>query len=231
MFFLKQLKRTITVHPSFLSAGMQERIFEKLLADVEGTNTGSYFIICVMDQYDISEGRVIPGSGMIEYMVNFRAVVWKPFKGETLDGIVQQVVANGVFVEVGPLTCFVSRQSIPSDLKFDGNATPPQYTDNAGQVIEKGTQIRVKLVGVRSDIGQMFAVATIKEDYLGPLDGNRSLRDDSKSTTDDSKSTTDDSKSTTDDSKSTVDDSQSTIDDSQSTIDDSQSTTSSHTIC
>ena len=87
---------------------------------------------------------------------------------------------NGCFVEVGPLTCFISRQvflklleheeklltipqSIPSDLKFDGNATPPQFTDNAGQIIERGTHIRVKLVGIRTELGQMFAVATIKE--------------------------------------------------------------------
>ena len=54
-------------------------------------------------------------------------------------------------------------KSIPSDLKYDGNATPPQFTDNAGQIIERGTHIRIKLVGIRTELGQMFAVATIKE--------------------------------------------------------------------
>lgn len=52
---------------------------------------------------------------------------------------------------------------IPSDIKFDGNATPPQFTDNADQVIEKGTQIRVKIKGIRGEVGQMYAIATIKE--------------------------------------------------------------------
>jgi len=56
---------------------------------------------------------------------------------------------------------------IPSDIKFDGNATPPQFTDNADQVIERGTHIRIKLKGIRGEVGQMFAIATIKEDYLG----------------------------------------------------------------
>jgi len=56
---------------------------------------------------------------------------------------------------------------IPSDIKFDGNATPPQFTDNADQVIERGTHIRVKIRGIRGEVGQMFAIATIKEDYLG----------------------------------------------------------------
>jgi hypothetical protein len=52
---------------------------------------------------------------------------------------------------------------IPSEIKFDGNATPPQFTDNADQVIEKGTQIRVKIKGIRGEVGQMYAIATIKE--------------------------------------------------------------------
>jgi hypothetical protein len=56
---------------------------------------------------------------------------------------------------------------IPSDIKFDGNATPPQFTDNADQVIERGTHIRVKIKGIRGEVGQMYAIATIKEDFLG----------------------------------------------------------------
>lgn len=59
---------------------------------------------------------------------------------------------------------------IPSDIKFDGNATPPQFTDNADQVIERGTHIRVKIKGIRGEVGQMYAIATIKEDFLGYVD-------------------------------------------------------------
>lgn len=55
---------------------------------------------------------------------------------------------------------------IPPEFKYDGNATPPQFTDG-DLVIERTTQIRVKIKGVRAEVGQMFAVATIREDYLG----------------------------------------------------------------
>jgi len=74
---------------------------------------------------------------------------------------------------------------IPSDVKFDANATPPQWTDDGEQVIEKGTNIRIKIKGMRSEVGKMYAVGTMKEvcnptgvdcqlvltiqDYLGPL--------------------------------------------------------------
>lgn len=58
---------------------------------------------------------------------------------------------------------------IPADIKFDGNAAPPQWTDNADQVIEKGSHVRVKIKGIRSELGNMYAIATIKEVRHFPL--------------------------------------------------------------
>jgi DNA-directed RNA polymerase II subunit RPB7 len=84
MFFSCELERTITLHPSFFGPRMQEYLHHKLIADVEGTCTGNYYIICVMNAYDISLGRILPGSGTAEFTVNYRAVVWRPFKGETV---------------------------------------------------------------------------------------------------------------------------------------------------
>lgn len=52
---------------------------------------------------------------------------------------------------------------IPSDIVYEGNANPPQFTDHAGQIIEKGSHVRVKIKGIRGEMGQMFALATIKE--------------------------------------------------------------------
>jgi DNA-directed RNA polymerase subunit E'/Rpb7 len=73
-------------------------------------------------------------------------------------------------------------------MKFDPDANPPRFA--AGErgeedaVIEKGTRVRVKIVGTRVDATEIFAIGpsrslnplvfrrsartgTIKEDYLG----------------------------------------------------------------
>jgi DNA-directed RNA polymerase II subunit RPB7 len=84
MFFLYELERTITLHPSFFGPRMNEYLTNKLLQDVEGTCTGRYYIICVMDTMEVSEGRIVPSSGVAEFTVQYRAVVWRPFKGETV---------------------------------------------------------------------------------------------------------------------------------------------------
>ena len=84
MFFLHELSRSIELHPSFFGPRIKEYLTTKLLEDVEGTCSGSYYIICVMDTYNISEGRVQPGLGSAIFNVQYRAVVWRPFKGETV---------------------------------------------------------------------------------------------------------------------------------------------------
>lgn len=52
---------------------------------------------------------------------------------------------------------------IPSDIRFDANATPPQWTDNGDQTIEKGTNVRVKIKGLRTEVDKTFAIGTMKE--------------------------------------------------------------------
>ena len=84
MFFLYELERTITLHPSFFGSKITEYLTEKLFRDVEGTCNGQYYIVCVVDILDISEGIVIPGLGKADYTVRYRTVVWRPFKGETV---------------------------------------------------------------------------------------------------------------------------------------------------
>lgn len=100
---------------------------------------------------------------------------------EQMDGIVTSILPSGFFVDCGSLQAFVGRnvrtlpceiiakaytdcwQMIPSDIKFEGNAAPPQWTDGADQVIEKGTNIRIKIKGIRSEVDKMYAVGTMKE--------------------------------------------------------------------
>ncbi|KAK7228600.1 hypothetical protein V2G26_000770 [Clonostachys chloroleuca] len=124
MFFLYNMERRVTLHPSYFGRNMHELVTSKLLKDVEGTCAGSYYIISIMDTFDISEGRILPGTGLAEFTVGYRAVVWRPFKGETVDAVVYSINPQGFFAQAGPLRLFVSAHLIPGDIKWDPNATP-----------------------------------------------------------------------------------------------------------
>ena len=63
----------------------------------------------------------------------------------------------------------LDQKLIPTDIKWDPNATPPQFTNNDDIVIEVGTHVRVKILGTRAEVGELWAIGSIKEDYLGYL--------------------------------------------------------------
>lgn len=55
-------------------------------------------------------------------------------------------------------------------MNFDREAETPRYSANTDQkFIQKDDKIRVRLIGVRIDNKELFAVASIIEDYLGKL--------------------------------------------------------------
>ncbi|KAF8325430.1 RNA polymerase Rpb7 [Cantharellus anzutake] len=170
MFFIKELTHTIMLHPSYFGPRMVEYLESKLMSDVEGTCSGKFgYIICVLTVTDVGAGIVLPGTGQAEFIARYRAIVFKPFKGEVLEGIVGEVNKMGFFAEVGPLNIFVSNHLIGTDFKFDPNSSPPAWT-SADQVIEKNTHVRIKIVGTRVDATEIFAIGTIKEDHLGVID-------------------------------------------------------------
>lgn len=49
------------------------------------------FVIAVTTIDSIGAGIVLPGQGFVVYPVKYKAIVFRPFKGEVLDAIVMQV--------------------------------------------------------------------------------------------------------------------------------------------
>ena len=71
---------------------MLQFLESKLYADVEGTCSGEFgYIIAVVSILDIGKGMVLPSSGQAEFVTKYRAIVFKPFKGEVVDGVVTTV--------------------------------------------------------------------------------------------------------------------------------------------
>jgi len=95
MFFLRYLEREISLHPSFLGNNINDFLQRKLYEDMEGSCNGEYYIICIMDIYNISAGKVRPGTGIAEFTILYRAILWKPFKGEAVSKRIRNCEGKG----------------------------------------------------------------------------------------------------------------------------------------
>lgn len=169
MFFHIQLEHEVLLHPRYFGPQLMETVKQKLFSEVEGTCTGKYgFVIAITTIEDIKAGLIQPGQGFVLYPVTYKAIVFRPFKGAVMDAVVTQVNKVGLFTEIGPLSCFISRHSIPSEMTFDPNSNPPCYkTESEDMVIQQDDEIRLKIVGTRVDASDIFAIGTLMDDYLG----------------------------------------------------------------
>ncbi|KAL7978166.1 hypothetical protein Chor_005153 [Crotalus horridus] len=149
MFYHISLEHEILLHPRYFGPNLLNTVKQKLFTEVEGTCTGKYgFVIAVTTIDNIGAGVIQPGRGFVLYPVKYKAIVFRPFKGEVVDAIVTQVNKVGLFTEIGPMSCFISRHDI---------------------VIQPEDNIRLKIVGTRVDKNDIFAIGSLMDDYLGLL--------------------------------------------------------------
>ncbi len=169
MFYHISMEHEISLHPKYFGPQLLETVKQKLFTEVEGTCSGKHgFVIAVTTIDNIGAGLIQPGRGFVVYPVKYKAIIFRPFKGEVVDAIVTQVNKVGLFCEIGPLTCFISRHCIPPDMDFDPNSNPPCYkTKDESVVIKEDDEIRVKIIGTRVDASDIFAIGTLMDDYLG----------------------------------------------------------------
>ena len=112
MFYHIALEKEILLHPRYFGPQLLETVKQKLFTEVEGNCTGKYgFVVAVTSIDNIGAGIILPSRGFVQYPIKYKAIVFRPFKGEVVDAIVTQVNKVGIMTKVGPMECFISRYS------------------------------------------------------------------------------------------------------------------------
>ncbi|KAJ3378836.1 DNA-directed RNA polymerase II subunit [Entophlyctis sp. JEL0112] len=92
MLFLKELSHTILLHPQFFGPRLAESLRKRLYDEVEGTCSGLFgYIIAVIGIVSTSKGVLQTASGYAEFVIVYKAIVFKPFKGQVVEGVVTTV--------------------------------------------------------------------------------------------------------------------------------------------
>ena len=108
MYFVLKMVKRLQMKPDELRRDMETALTNKLAHTVIGTCSGRYgFVVSITEVpgMDSLKGQVMHGTGNVEYVVNFTACVFRPFVGETVDGIVKSVNKMGIFVRWSTIHC------------------------------------------------------------------------------------------------------------------------------
>lgn len=169
MFYHTDLYHDLSLHRTCLGDEFIEALKQKVTCDVEGTcidDHGSVIAVTFLDSIVDANFHLLKEDYII-YKLKFKAIVFRPFKNEVLDGIVIQVNKLGLFLKVGIMTCFISEKSIPCTMQYNGRIY--QSSKDKTHVIDVSTPLRFRILGTRVDSSEIFAVGTLMNEYLGLL--------------------------------------------------------------
>ncbi|XP_021844524.2 DNA-directed RNA polymerase II subunit RPB7 [Spinacia oleracea] len=171
MYFHIALEKTVEIESRHFGHRLRDNIISKLIKDVEGTCSERHgFVVAVTGIEDIGKGLIRDnGTAFVIFPVKFKCLVFRPFKGETVQAVVTMVNKMGFFAEVGPVQIFVSNHLIPDDMEFQSADTPTYSTSDGLVKIKKDTEVRLKIIGTRVDTKEIFCIGAMKEDYMGVI--------------------------------------------------------------
>lgn len=174
MFYVKSLEHEIVLEPVHFGSKLRQTLVALLKEQVEGLALATYgYVVNVIEvpEDEIKSGIIEYDSGNVVFIVKYTALLLRPFVNEVLDAVVSQCNALGFFAFVGPLRIFVSKHSMPEDM-FNGfdPERDAWVSDDGEVVIAPGSGVRLKIKGRTVETGNITAIATIKDNYLGLID-------------------------------------------------------------
>ena len=125
---------------------------------------------------DFGDAVILPGlidndSGCVSVTVIYQAIMLRPFKNEVLDTTIFNAADDsGFFARVGPLEIYIHKYNMPEDMRFDHTSGDSWVSEDGTIEIKDGSLVRLRIIGVSVDAGQMNAIGTIKDAYLGQLE-------------------------------------------------------------
>ena len=76
------------------------------------------------------------------------------------NGTKTSVPQMGIFLEAGPLNVFVSNHLIPEDFEFTSADEPSFISGDQAVRIQKGAEVRLRIVGSRVDATEIVSIST-----------------------------------------------------------------------
>lgn len=173
MFFQIELQHELVVHPQFFGPKIRQTIKQLLYEEVEGTSSGKYgYIIAVTEIIDIGRGYLHQHRGLATFLVKYRAIVLRPFRGEVVDALVSQVTKLGFFASVGPLSIFVARSNMPQNMTYIDSEKMFRSDDEEFTTLSQGDDVRIRIISTRRDFKETFAIGIllrIRDTYMEEL--------------------------------------------------------------
>ncbi|TFF86579.1 DNA-directed RNA polymerase [Candidatus Thorarchaeota archaeon] len=172
MYSIVTVRDIVRIPPSQFGQPLEEAAMIHLRKNHENVlDRDIGLMIAVIDIDEIGQGRLMPGDGATYHSVTYRVLVFKPNRGELVEGNVVEIMDFGAFIRMGPLDglCHVSQicdDFITQDPK--GNALLGKET---GRTLRQDDLVRARITSISFESGNRSGKLglTMRQPFLGKI--------------------------------------------------------------
>jgi DNA-directed RNA polymerase subunit E' len=140
-------------------------------------------MIAVIGIDDIGQGRLMPGDGATYHSVAYRVLVFKPLRGELVEGNVVELMDFGAFIRMGPLDGLCHVSQICDDFITQDAKGSSLLGKETGRTLSEGDMVRARVTSISFESGNKSGKLglTMRQPFLGKIGPDASwIEDDVK---------------------------------------------------
>ncbi len=137
-------------------------------------------MIAVIGIEDIGQGRLMPGDGATYHSVVYQVLVFKPIRGELVEGNVVELMDFGAFIRMGPLDGLCHVSQICDDFITQDQKGSALLGKETGRILSEGDQVRARITSISFESGNRSGKLglTMRQAFLGKVGPDASWVDD-----------------------------------------------------
>lgn len=128
-------------------------------------------MIAVIGIDEIKKGRLMPGDGATYHQVTYRVLVFKPVRGELIEGNVVELMDFGAFIRMGPLDGLCHVSQICDDFITQDSKGSALMGKETGRTLSEGDHVRARITSISFESGNRSGKLglTMRQPFLGKV--------------------------------------------------------------
>lgn len=172
VYRLYRVRGIVRILPSKFNKPLEESAYEELRSVYEGAILrGIGIVVAVVDVRVDPVGEIVLGDGSTYHEAEFTLLAFNPFQGEVVEGEINTVIPEGLFVDLGAQDGFIHLSQISGERLEHDPSRPGFVFRQSRRVIERGDVVRARVYGISLQRGKGIRVQlTINQPYMGKID-------------------------------------------------------------
>ena len=168
MYYLADVSTTIQVPPNRFGERIDHVILDIAREKYENSiHPEIGMIVAILGLKTLMPGKIVPGEGSTFHDCIIEAIVFRPIKGEYIEGEVAEVIKFGIFIRLGCTDALCHISQIANEKMTWQSTKGVLVGQETGRRVQLGDPVRAKIINFQIDHLSMKIAVSMRGDLLG----------------------------------------------------------------